>query len=435
MNAEWLIFSEKVTQNDVHVYHKVLLENYKDFRMELQQRALHYAKWKQKFRFGVLHTTISFQSTKEIRASQKNGSSLFRRETDKVGTLGVQMDLFLRPTSFLTMNSGVEFYNDLVQSNKIDKDLSNSQITYLRGLYPNQSKYRYASIYSLQHWNWKKIHLETGLRYSAYKIQIADTSLGKVILKPSALVSNAAVTFDLSSSDHLYLSLQNAFRAPNVDDMGTLGYVDNRYEIPAYDLKPERSVNYEVGYKYAVRSNAASVALYYANIRNLITRVLAPSIPNINSLPVYYKENTDHAYVKGITIQYNYTQQHWNITTNASYQLGQNFTRNEPMRRIPPLFGDVTIGHLRNKYAVYFQIAAASSQKRLAAGDISDNRIGKNGTEGWVVCNMNIHKKFKYISMSGGVQNIFNQQYKYHGSGIYVMGRSYFFQWQFNFKD
>lgn len=32
--------------------------------------------------------------------------------------------------------------------------------------------------------------------------------------------------------------------------MGTLGIVDFRYEIPAYDLKPEFADNFEFGYKY-----------------------------------------------------------------------------------------------------------------------------------------------------------------------------------------
>lgn len=43
----------------------------------------------------------------------------------------------------------------------------------------------------------------------------------------------------------------------NLDDLGTLGIVDFRYELPEYNLKPERSANIEVGYKLGTKRESA----------------------------------------------------------------------------------------------------------------------------------------------------------------------------------
>ena len=74
--------------------------------------------------------------------------------------------------------------------------------------------------------------------------------LGLSKLTPSALVGNLAVMRKLNAGSNLFVSLNTGFRAPNIDDLGTLGIVDFRYEIPNSRLKPESSIQYEAGYKF-----------------------------------------------------------------------------------------------------------------------------------------------------------------------------------------
>ena len=66
----------------------------------------------------------------------------------------------------------------------------------------------------------------------------------------------------------------------------------------------------------------------------------------------------------------------------------------------------------------------ASKQTRLAQGDKEDNRIGINGTAGWEVFNFYGGYQLPAFQFNMGLQNIFNKDYRTHGSGINGVGRS-----------
>ena len=75
----------------------------------------------------------------------------------------------------------------------------------------------------------------------------------------------------------------------------------------------------------------------------------------------------------------------------------------------------------------------AFSQTRLAQGDKEDNRIPVGGTPGWQLLNTYTGYKFKKLSISLGLQNIFNVDYRMHGSGINGVGRSAWLSASFDF--
>jgi outer membrane receptor protein involved in Fe transport len=75
----------------------------------------------------------------------------------------------------------------------------------------------------------------------------------------------------------------------------------------------------------------------------------------------------------------------------------------------------------------------ASKQDRLASGDISDNRIPQGGTPGWQVINLFAGYQFASVKLNAGIQNIFNEDYRTHGSGINNVGRSAFLSIDYSF--
>ena len=99
-----------------------------------------------------------------------------------------------------------------------------------------------------------------------FDIRINDTTLGNVKITPSAWVGNAALLYQVNKNQTVYTSFSSGYRAPNVDDMGTLGIVDFRYEVPTADLKPERSQHTELGYKLQTKRLSGTVAAYYMQL-------------------------------------------------------------------------------------------------------------------------------------------------------------------------
>jgi hemoglobin/transferrin/lactoferrin receptor protein len=78
----------------------------------------------------------------------------------------------------------------------------------------------------------------------------------------------------------------------------------------------------------------------------------------------------------------------------------------------------------KNNWFSTLEILGATKQSRLAQGDKDDNRIPKGGTPAWVITNIHGGFNFSHLNIYIGVQNIFNRDYRTHGSGVNGVGRS-----------
>jgi len=427
-NIQLTVASQFLRQLHVPVYHKVKLENYLLNEFDPQQRLLTYARLNiqgNKKLLNQVRVIASWQQNEEGRSSQKNGSDLLIREKDKIKTLGLTADISSVMSHIWTANSGIEIYNDQVGSTRDEINNSGTGTSVSeRGLYPDNSKSGNYSIYTLQHLNLGNWVIDGGIRFNSFRISISDPTLGEVAISPGALVVNAAAMYNFSQVHHVYTNFSQGFRAPNIDDMGTLGIVDFRYEVPAYDLSPEKSENYELGYKLNLAKFNGTIAAYRMNLNQLITRVKVEG-EFIDGYQVYQKENVEAAYIQGFEAAINWSPTNsFGINSGITSTYGQNITKNEPLRRIPPLNGRLACTYRFGSFFCATELLFASIQDRLAAGDISDNRIPAGGTPAWEVVNLYAWYTIKSVKLNAGLQNILNEDYRTHGSGINGVGRS-----------
>jgi hemoglobin/transferrin/lactoferrin receptor protein len=435
-NIRLTVANQFLQQKNVPVYHKVLLENFAINEMDPQQRLLSYARMdmqgKSRF-FKETEITVSYQQSIEGRSSRKNGTTSLRKEKDKINTLGFTTDFYSEVNEVWTANSGIEIYYDKVGSTREDINTQTGVSSSKRGLYPDDAKYGNYSVYSLHHFHWGKWIADAGVRFNTFDIRINDTTLGDVKISPSAWVGNAALMYQFDKKQTVYASFSSGYRAPNVDDMGTLGIVDFRYEVPTAGLKPERSQHTELGYKIQTKRVSGTIAAYYMHLSDLITRVKMDG-QVISGYPVYQKENTESAFIKGFETEWS-----WNVLKNLqviggiAYAYGKSLSKKEPLRRIPPINGRLMSTYRNEKWFAAAEFQFASHQKRLAQGDKDDNRIPAGGTPGWNLLNFFGGYKFSMVQLNGGIQNIFNEDYRTHGSGINGMGRSAWLSVNLNF--
>lgn len=428
-------------QKNVPLYHRVTLENFAWYSFAPQQREMSYVKLEIKGKNKWLDKLIlitSLQKTLEKRTYQKNGVINKFLEEDKVRTLGFTTDVLSTISKGWTANSGIEFYHDKVNSYKQQINTANNTVINQRGLYPDNATNGNFSLYSLHHIRLKKFEIEAGLRYNSFAVTIPDTvtsvlKLGDITVKPSSLVSNIALLYPISRQQTVYSSFSTGFRAPNIDDMGTLGLVDFRYEIPAYDLQPEKTYNTEIGYRFSNKKLNASVAFFYMHLSNLITRIPVAG-QQVGGYNVYTKENSQKSYLRGAETAVSYQLSNSLVVkANASYAYGQNLSRNEPMRRIPPFNGSILLNYQKHKWNAALENLLAGKQARLAQGDKDDNRIPAGGTPGWNITNVYGGYAGNHYSIRMALQNIFNKDYRTHGSGINGVGRSGWLSLAINF--
>ncbi|MCC6723944.1 MAG: TonB-dependent receptor [Saprospiraceae bacterium] len=444
-------------QTDIPIYHKIQLEDFAHNHIALQQRQLSYIKYEwlaphissqdyssqqllaRGLKLGLqkITATASLQSTDEHRESQKNGSATFRKEADDVRSLGASVLAEFKLTDWWRSTLGLETYHDLVGSTRSDVDTGTGSATAKRGLYPDGATHLSNAVFCTNSWESDDWNFTGGLRFNHFSIKVEDENIGEAHLTPSALVWNAGVLRKLDRFNTAFTSFNTAFRAPNVDDLGSLGIVDFRYEVPTADLKPEKSYNMELGWRHQRENWTANLAVFRNELRDLITRVRVGT-DSIAGYPVYQKENVQEGYIHGVEVSswLNLSQGFW-LNGNLAWQYGQNVTDDEPLRRIPPLFGNLSLQYwgeptkvrkFRQNWWGTLEWLFAAKQDRLAAGDRADNRIPAGGTPGWNVLNLNGYWKFsksKYaLTLRAGLWNILNADYRYHGSGVNGVGRS-----------
>jgi len=431
-NSMLTIASQQVIQKDIPLYHRVKLENYKYYNFSPQKHNLNYARYELNTNTKLLDKIIitsSIQQSQEQRSYYKNGSTSKFEESDKVQTIGLTAELISKLTKNWNAISGIEWYNDHINSTKEQISLPSNISIQQRGLYPDNATSANFSAYTLHEIIMGRFQINAGLRFNSFAVKIKDTAagfnqLGEVTIKPSSIVGNIALLYHLNSNQSIYGSFNTGFRAPNVDDMGTLGLVDFRYEIPTYGLKPEKSYNTEIGYKIQGDHFKTSIALFYMQLTDLVTRVQVKG-QQIGGYNVYKKENNQEAFVRGFECDVQYRiSKHLDVQSGISYAFGQNTTINEPMRRVPPFNGRILLKYAANNWNVYLESLFAGKQNRLAQGDKDDNRIPYGGTPGWSLINLYGGHQWKSIKLQLELGNIFNVDYRMHGSGINGIGRN-----------
>jgi len=426
--GKWVAAHQSNNQFDVPIFHRVALENYKFYNTTLQARTLTYLKRSLVFSgklFDEIELMAGRQNQHEHREFQKNNSNLLRTERDSVNTYFFTTKFYGKLHNRWQWVLGTDFYFDKVNSARTDADVALGTLKQIRGLYPNGSTQMQNSAFGYITKTGDRGLVRLGGRYNYTQITLQTLETGNVQYQKGAFVADGAGSFKVTKKLHLYGNVGTGFRSPNIDDMGTLGIVDFRFETPQYGLLPEYSFNKELGLKYKSAKSQFNVCVFHNAMSGLISRIKAGS-DSMQGYPVYQKQNVGSSLIYGAELDWKHEWGgHWVFGGGGSLIVGHNITGNEPMRRIPPAMCNAVLRYkLNGSVSFSMNIIGARAQLRLAKGDIQDNRIGPAGTPGYFTGDLRCEMNFKRATVDVAILNLRNQRYKTHGSGIYSMGRA-----------
>ena len=426
--GKWVAAHQSNNQFDVPIFHRVALENYKFYNTTLQARTLSYLKRSLVFSgklFDEIELMVGRQNQHEHREFQKNNSNLLRTERDSVNTYFFTTKFYGKLHNRWQWVLGTDFYFDKVNSARTDADVAMGTLKQIRGLYPNGSTQMQNSAFGYITKTGDRGLVRLGGRYNYTQITLQTLETGNVQYQKGAFVADGAGSLKVTKKLHLYGNVGTGFRSPNIDDMGTLGIVDFRFETPQYGLLPEYSFNKELGLKYKSAKSQFNVCVFHNAMSGLISRIKAGS-DSMQGYPVYQKQNVGSSLIYGAELDWKHEWGgHWVFGGGGSLIVGNNITGNEPMRRIPPAMCNAVLRYkLNGSVSFSMNIIGARAQLRLAKGDIQDNRIGPAGTPGYFTGDLRCEMNFKRATVDIAILNLRNQRYKTHGSGIYGMGRA-----------
>ena len=228
------------------------------------------------------------------------------------------------------------------------------------------------------------------------------------------------------------------FRAPNLQESTVLGNTGSKFEVPNSDLRPEHSNTIEGGSKVHLGPVELSATAFYSMLKDAIDEVPAEfegqSVRDDGS-SVVKRVNTAEGLYWGI--ESSAALKLWRLTlrTGATWMKG-DLTHGDgtttPARRVPPLFGTVSLRYTHPDKSAYLELYSrwAGAQDRLHPSDVKDLRICETspysgqllescaGTPGYAVFGARAGWKFiKKMRADLSIHNLADTNYKIHGSG------------------
>ncbi len=227
----------------------------------------------------------------------------------------------------------------------------------------------------------------------------------------------AGTTFKLNDNIHWFGNISEGFRAPNLEDLGA----NERSTAIGADsgninLQTERATSFETGLKFRSERFAGSATWYHMNLASQIVRALAPNAS-------VSRTNT-RGYIEGVEVEgVIFLTENWSLFGAGSRTYGDDETRIEPLRVPPSYF----VGGIRwsgrgpwcsPMFAEVFS-ELSGKQTRLGEFDLRDIRVPIGGTAAWQTLNVRggiDMQQFGRLTL--GLYNLFDQNYRVHGSGI-----------------
>ncbi len=250
---------------------------------------------------------------------------------------------------------------------------------------------------------------------------------GSVCYGSQKLIVKGGMVYDWSSSWKFKARIAQGYRTPSLSDLAKFGQSKvDVFEIPSTDLEPEKIISFETGAEYSDADFTAGVNFYCSRIYDILESV--PSTYQGNStierqgelFQVKSKQNFGTALIRGMELESAcHLNNNLEFRSQFTYTFGQNTKADGPVSKIPPPFRLVSVKWQEEKWNTQVFSRFALKHNSLSSDDLDDPRIQAGGTPAWITLNLRSSLKIgKHFSLNISMENIFDSNYREHGSGI-----------------
>lgn len=401
----------------------------------------------------TLSLSLSYNGQRDDRTSQSinNSTGLRSRITDEYNrteAVGYQAQATAHAGRRHSLAFGGELYDEFITSTRTDARFQSAtggftDVVGVRARYPNGARYRTAGLYvhdtvRITPHRWLG---NFGLRYSRFSYrQSPDDNPLDTLGRPTVpafrtsfddLTFNAGLVVSVSRHLNLTANVSRGFRAPNVNDFGSIGVSGLGFEVtaeegarlggnvggfdaagaasaenrPVRQLQAETLYNYEVGFRLSTGRLSATGSVFDAEFTNFIERrvLLLPTgavggtvggqqiirqdasgavYTSLSSAPVFVRANAGHITMRGAegSVRLDLTRS-LAASAHAFYVRGTNSETGLPPsleNGIPPLTGFASLRWqpTGRRFWVEAYSTFAAAQTRFSDNDLQQARIG-----------------------------------------------------------
>ncbi len=458
-------------------YDKIAPQEFAEFFFEPQDRDLVYANYivnPVEANIDTFRVTASYHRQKEGRNEVVRGTTARRQRYDTVNTIGLSTQAVSSIFPRQRLVGGAEFYLDTIQSRTVKTDAGKEDTDEEKGRFISGSQFWDASVYLQDEIQvHERVELILGGRATFYQtnadLSVRDPAFDAFNVFDSSLTGSAGVVVGLTEYLNIVGNFGTAFRAPSLNDTTAVEVTNEGVTAPSPDLRPETSWTVEGGLKAQHSYFRGALTLFYSRVSGLVARKPVQEAYEGKTLPQLHQDlikeydgidvlvfdNVDEAQYQGVEVAGRIPiLPAWSVFGNAALLRGEVLKiggkapdPEKPWeartRREPPLNGIVGIQWepLNTQFWGTFYVRAAAEQRRLNRSDIRDPRIqGKTrdpaevdfdangnavdaGTPGWWTLNIRGGVKlFESTRLTLSLENLLNQRYRPHGSGVNAPG-------------
>lgn len=394
-----------------------------------QERTLSYLRLAGKDLEGFIDSaslTISLQTAGEDQYRVTGAGVQSHNDVD-VTTLGVDLQ-FESETPIGRLVYGADYYHDWLET-----DGANN----FAGAVADDSSYDLLGIFVQDQIDaGDRFHFVVGGRYTYVRADLGKfRSPGNTQSNYSDSWQNfsasARFLVDLDDRDRfqIYGGVSQSFRAPNMSDLSRDDFSQtNVVETPAPGLNPETFITYEIGLKATTEKVSASFGYFFTQIEDMIVRRATGQ--KIGGNDVVSKSNGGDGYMQGIEFSTRWQiSDNWSVFGHIAWVEGEvdqfvgltTQTRREPLGKIAPLVGYGGVRWQSDSQRFWTELVCLSYGEagRLNTSDQADtSRVPPNGTPAfWLVTLRGGYKVCDNFIVTAALDNLLNENYRYHGSG------------------
>ena len=400
--------------------------------------------------FDEFRVGLSYHEQDEVRDRTK-GSGAVEQQGFEVGTLGL-LSHFRKQAGSTSFLYGLEYYRDDVDS-FLTKASGNTAADDIQGPVADDASYETLGLFLQGEIEvTDRLDLIAGARWNyvnarSDSVRDPDTDTAISIDEHyDAIVTSLRFVYELESETRLFGGVSQGFRAPNLSDLSRFDSAkSDEFEVPSTDLDPERTTTLEFGARRETAKLAYQSSVFFTLIDDRIQR-FPTGLTNADGDTIVTKDNIGDGEVYGLELSGSYRlADEWSVFGNLTLLDGEisNYPTSTPVAVDEPLTRQmpttIQLGarwdDAAGKLWSEAMLTWAADADDLSSSDMSDTtRIPAGGTPGYAVIDLRAgYRHSDAWAFHMGIENLADEDYRIHGSGLNRPGRNFLFGVTFSF--
>jgi hemoglobin/transferrin/lactoferrin receptor protein len=398
-----------------------------------------------------LHFGASYQAIQESRHDRPFNSFFLRNRIENVKVLGLSSDVFQNKSNY-EVRYGIDFQYNYLVSTANQTAIGGADLRSLNTRYPSgQNNMLNMALYTTESWILSsKIRIVDGFRlgYVALNSQFKDKTFfpfpyDNANQKNIIYSGNVGVIYSPDYSLKISGMLSTGFRVPNIDDLSKVfDSSKGTLIVPNPNLKPEKTINYELG---VTKSFASKIRWENVIYSTLFKDAIVTDFFTLNgqssiiydgvSSKILANQNKRKANIWGYSSTMNADlNNHFSAAASYNYTKGriqaEGTNEKMPLDHIPPVFGRICLRYVKSNINLETFLLFNGwkhIEDYLLNGEDNEQYATSKGMPSWKTLNARASYTFNdKWSLLLGIDNVFDLQYRTFASGINAPGRNVF---------